>query len=64
VYDRILSKTFPTLEEYWSKIFEGQAVSGNGYQKLRDSSRVRKQGDGRKGASADHLNGLPEITPE
>ena len=64
VYDRILSKNFPTLEGCWSTIFGDQAVSGNGYQKLRRSSRVRKQGDGKKGASADHLNGLPEITPE
>src|SRR6201991_791713 len=64
VYDRILSKNFPTVERYWSTIFEGHAVSGNGYQKLRNSSRIRKQGDGKKGASADHLNGLPEITPK
>lgn len=64
VYDRILSKSFPTLEELWSKVFDGQGISGNGYQKLRKSSRVRKQGDGRKGASAQHLEGLPEITPE
>jgi hypothetical protein len=63
VYDRILSKDFPTLEQYWSTIFDGQGISGNGYQKLRDSSRVRKQGDGKKGASANHLKGLPEITP-
>jgi hypothetical protein len=64
VYDRIQSRSLPTLEGYWLKIFEGKAVSGNGYQKLRESSRVRKQGDGLKGAPADHLYGLPEITPE
>lgn len=64
VYDRILSKNFPTLEQHWSIIFEGQGISGNGYQKLRNSSRVRKQGDGKKGASADHLKGLLEITTE
>jgi hypothetical protein len=33
------------------------------YVKLRDSSRVRKHGDGKKGASADHLKGLLEVTP-
>lgn len=64
VYDRILSKNFPTLEQYWSAIFDGQGISGNGYQKLRNSSRIRKRGDGKKGASADHLKGLSEITPE
>jgi N-6 DNA Methylase len=64
VYDHILSKQFPTLQKYWSAIFEDQAVSGNGYQKLRMSSRTRKTGDGQKGALADHLSGLLEITPE
>ena len=64
VYGRILSKGFPTLEKYLSQIFEGKAVSGNGYQKLRKSSRVRKKGDGQRGASADHLIGLREVTPE
>jgi Eco57I restriction-modification methylase len=63
VYDRMLSKNFPTLRTYWSKTFRGWAVSGNGYQRLRASSRIRKQGDGQKGASAHHLNGLPEVTP-
>jgi hypothetical protein len=61
VYNRILSKNFPTLKAYWSQAFGGLAVSGNGYQKLRKSSSVRK---GRKGESADHLKGLPEITSE
>jgi hypothetical protein len=64
VYDRVLSKSFPTLEEYWSKTFEDQGVSGNGYQKLRRSSNATKKGDGRKGTSAAHLIGLPEVTPD
>lgn len=63
VYDRILSKSHRSLANYWSSIFS-KPISGNGYQKLRESSRVRKTGDGLKGASAHHLKGLPEITPE
>jgi len=64
VYDRILAKNFPTLQDHWSMLFGGHGVSGNGYQKLRESSRIRKHGDGKKGASAAHLKGLPEITAE
>jgi hypothetical protein len=64
VYDRILAKDFPALEAYWTNVLERQVIGGNGYQKLRRSSRVRRRGDGQRGASADHLRGLLEITPE
>ena len=36
--------------------------SGNGYQRLRPSSRVRKNGDGQPGVDARYLHGLPELT--
>ncbi|WP_371224219.1 hypothetical protein [Roseovarius sp. 2305UL8-3] len=36
--------------------------SGNGYQKLRNSSRIRKNGDGKPGVDASYLNGRHEIT--
>lgn len=64
VYDRILSKNFPSLENYWSELFSGLGASGNGYQKLRKSSSILRRGSGQRGMSADHLKGLPEITPE
>jgi hypothetical protein len=38
------------------------AGSGNGYQKLRSSSRIRQRGDGLPGVDASYLHGLPEIT--
>ena len=47
----------------WTRRFGWRTGStGNGYQKLRDSSRTRKSGDGKPGVSADYLHGLPEIT--
>src|SRR5690606_11679174 len=36
--------------------------SGNGYQKIRPSSKVRPQGDGLPGYDARSLHGLLEIT--
>ena len=68
IYDRIKSLGLPTLEEYWAEHFgiEGgrPRFAGNGYQKLRRSSRTRKHGDGLAGAPADYLSGLPELTTE
>src|SRR3546814_19684499 len=40
------------------------AGSGQGYQHLRLSSRIRKHGDGQPGADASYLHGLPDITVE
>ncbi len=65
LYDRIASKGFPTLEAYWSGAFgihHGRPkYTGNGYQRLRPSSQVKKSGDGFPGESADYLHGLPEV---
>ncbi|MBA6421825.1 N-6 DNA methylase [Pseudomonas sp. 5Ae-yellow] len=64
LYDRIAAKGFPTLDEYWHASFgshRGRAkYTGNGYQRLRDSSRVRKGAD-LPGASANYLQHLPEL---
>jgi hypothetical protein len=67
-YDRIRSGGFPTLEAYWKQLFgrDGNRAkfTGNGYQRLRKSSRIRKNGDGQAGVSAAYLQGLPELTSE
>ncbi|MXP44860.1 N-6 DNA methylase [Altererythrobacter sediminis] len=64
--ERIRSKGFPTLAEYWSEVVGGSPKgyltgSGNGYQTLKKSSRTRKNGDGKPGVPADYLHGLPDI---
>lgn len=65
LYDRIASKGFPTLEQYWSDRFgtsRGRLkYTGNGYQRLRDSSQASKSGDGLPGLSAVYLEDLPEV---
>lgn len=65
--ERIRTHGFPTLESFWRNaigITERGHMrgSGNGYQKLRQSSRVRKHGDGLPGVDASYLHGRPEIT--
>lgn len=67
LFERIREKNFPTLESFWRAAVgvpsRGRmAGSGQGYQKLRRSSRIRKHADGRPGADASYLNGLPDIT--
>lgn len=64
LYDRIAEKQFPSLEAYWGNRFgtyRGRPrFTGNGYQRLRPSSRANKSGDGLPGESAAYLHGLPE----
>ena len=66
VYDRLKCRNLETLGEFWRNHFgESQGrpcFAGNGYQKLRESSRVRKNGDGKPGVSASYLLGLRELT--
>ena len=67
VIERIRMQGHPTLAEFWRNrigVARGKRLrgSGNGYQKLRPSSRVRRDGDGLPGADASYLHGLPEIT--
>lgn len=64
LFDRIISKGLPTLDEYWRRTFgeyRGRAkYTGNGYQRLRNSSRVRK-GAELPGVPAGYLHHLPEL---
>jgi hypothetical protein len=66
-YDRLISRKLPTLDAFWRAQFgesrKRPKFAGNGYQKLRESSEVRKNGDGLAGVSASHLHDLFELTP-
>ena len=67
IIERIRSKLHPTLDTFWREAIGSTdrgylKGSGNGYQKLRPSSRIRKTGDGLPGVDARYLHGLPEIT--
>ena len=70
ILQRIRAQDYPTLADFWREhvgvvgaVDRGRLRgSGNGYQTLRESSRVRKQGDGLPGVDASYLHGLPEIT--
>ena len=66
VLQRIRAKDHPTLYDFWKERFgtyRGHLRgSGNGYQKLRATSRVRRQGDGQRGVDAGYLRGRPQIT--
>ena len=68
VFDRMAARELIPLEQYWRKQFgeyRGRArQAGNGYQKLRPSSRIRKKGDGQPGVPAGYLADLPELTAE
>lgn len=61
VFDRIVAREIGTLDGYWT---DQRLTTGNGYQKLRKSSHVRKNGDGLPGTSAAYLVDLPELTAE
>ena len=66
ILERIRAEGYPTLEEFWTDNI-GVARrsrlrgSGNGYQAVRPSSRVRKRGDRLPGVDASYLRGRPEI---
>lgn len=67
IVERIRAQGHPTLDEYWRRSVGETARgflrgSGNGYQRLRRSSRTRMQGDGLPGVDASYLRGLPEVT--
>lgn len=68
LYSKMASKKFTTIHQYWCSTFgthRGKPKqAGNGYQRLCNSSRIRKTGDGLPGASATYLFGLPELTTE
>ena len=67
ILERIRAQGHPTLAAFWSDAIgvtgRGQLRgSGNGYQKLRTSSQLRRKGDGLPGEDASHLLGRLEIT--
>lgn len=67
IIERIRARHYPTLEAFWRDAIgvtgRGHLLgSGNGYQKLRKSSRVRRNGDGLPGVDASYLHGRREIT--
>jgi hypothetical protein len=68
ILQRVDSSMLPDLRRYWQERFGGSgrklAAAGNGYQRLRASSRVRINGDGQPGVRADYLHGLPELTED
>lgn len=60
VFERGFGRSkMPSLREFWCKHFgelRGKLnYAGNGYQKLRPSSRTRKGGDGKPGVPVDYL---------
>lgn len=66
IVERIRAQGYPTLETYWRErigVTERGVLlgSGNGYQRLRQSSRTRKKGDGLPGVDATYLHGLSEV---
>lgn len=67
IVERIRAHGHLTLEAFWREAIgvteRGHLRgSGNGYQKLKPSSRIRQQGDGLPGVDARYLRGIPEIT--
>ncbi len=69
IVERIRAQGHPTLDAYWRERIgtteRGRLRgSGNGYQKLRPSSRTRKNGDGLPGVDATYLHGLFEVNSE
>jgi hypothetical protein len=63
IYDRMTDDRLPSLDQYWRQTFgvnRGKARdTGNGYQRLRESSEVQSGGDGLPGVSARYLRDLP-----
>ncbi|WP_412557811.1 class I SAM-dependent DNA methyltransferase [Thalassospira sp. MIT1370] len=57
--DRVRRGSFTTLSRYWQELCDGELASGNGYQKIRDSSK--RQDDGNIGEDAAPLHGLPHL---
>lgn len=67
IVERIRAQGHPTLAAFWRETIgvagRGQLRgSGNGYQRLRESSQAGQTGDGSPGADASHLQGRLEIT--
>ncbi len=68
ILERIRAEGHPTLYDFWKEKIgvadRGRLRgSGNGYQTLKASSRIRRRGDGRPGADATYLRGRRELVP-
>ncbi|MDT8315440.1 N-6 DNA methylase [Roseomonas mucosa] len=63
LYERIRERGFPPLSAYWSTGSGTDQLGrcGNGYQRLRKSSRIAKNGDGLPGMPANFLKKLPDF---
>ena len=66
ILERIRAEGHPTLYDFWTEkigVADRRRLrgSGNGYQALRPSSRVRRQGDGRPGVDVSYLHGRREL---
>lgn len=67
IIQRLRADGHPTLEAYWRRKIGPPSNGhldgvGQGYQTIRASSSLRKDGDGLPGADAAHLQGLPDLT--
>ena len=67
ILERIRAEEHPTLYDFWKEkigVTGGGNLrgSGNGYQKLRRTSELRRKGDGLPGVDASAFRGWPEIT--
>lgn len=67
ILQRIRADGHPTLHGYWEERFGthrgGMRGSGNGYQKLRNTSTARRRGgDGQRGEDASILHGRHQVT--
>lgn len=67
ILERIRSQGHPSLQEFWTNVMGAGARgrlhrSGNGFQTIKASSRIRKHGDGLPGVDARYLHGLPEVS--
>lgn len=66
ILQRIHAAEHPTLRDFWKEkigvVNQSKMLgSGNGYQKLRPKSSVRKHGDGQPGVDAAYLKGKREV---
>ena len=66
ILERIRAEGHPTLYDFWKEKIgvagRGRLRgSGNGYQTLKASSRIRRRGDGRPGVDATYLRGRREL---
>lgn len=64
ILERLTTKRLSRLGDLWVSSKQNPRFAGNGYQKLRESSSIRKRGDRKPGQSASDLQGMSELTPE